>query len=567
MDESPYMLTFLSIKDLALIRDAELAFDPGFTVLTGETGAGKSIIISAIELLLGARADSDSIRSGCETAHIRAVFTCDSENAAKLERAGVESTGEEVILSRTIAISGRNRNFINETPVAVKTIRSIAEDLVELHGQFSELDILRAGYQTVLLDEIGDNAEQLSKYRTAFFSVKKLWEERESLARAAAERDDLRDSASFKLNEIEAANLREGEEEELRDRRRYLQHAVKIIEGTGAIQTILAEGDYPVIPGLAELQGIIAELVEYIPELSEYGGDLKAAAVTFEEINRIAGKVDSEVEEGLPLETVESRLAELERLKRKYDKPINEIIEHKDGLARQLEDLTNAEDRVAALEGDIAEAEKRTREAASALSQARVAAAEKLKAALLLELPKLGMASAEFVVEFDLPPGSQTVAGLPVGPTGAEEAVFMFTANPGEQLRPLNKVASGGELSRVMLAIRAVAAERVGASTIIFDEVDVGVGGRVAHSVGKRLSAIAQGRQVVCVTHLPQIAARADHQYFIEKRFAEDTTRVNITKLEAEARVEELARMLGGGKPPTETTLSHARELLAGGEV
>jgi DNA repair protein RecN (Recombination protein N) len=177
------------------------------------------------------------------------------------------------------------------------------------------------------------------------------------------------------------------------------------------------------------------------------------------------------------------------------------------------------------------------------------------------------MGSAQFVVEFDLPSGNNTIAGMPVGPAGAEEAVFMFTANPGEELRPLNKVASGGELSRVMLAIRAVAAERAGASTIIFDEVDVGVGGRVAHAVGKRLAAIAKGRQVICVTHLPQIAARADHQYFIEKRFGEDTTRVNIKKLEAESRVEELARMLGGGKPPTETTLQHARELLAGVEV
>lgn len=562
------MLTFLSIKDLALIRDAQLAFDPGFTVLTGETGAGKSIVISAVELLLGARADSDSIRSGCETAQIRAVFVSNGRIGAKLEQVGVAvASGEEVILSRIIAVSGRNRCFINDTPVAVKTIRSIAEDLVELHGQFSELDIMRAGYQTTLLDDIGGNANQLSEFRTAFRSVQKLWEERERLARAAAEREDLRDSISFKLNEIEAANLCDGEEEGLRERRRYLQHAVKIIEGTGAIQNILAEGDYPIIPALAEIKAIIAGLTEFIPELSEYGGDLDAAVVTFEEINRIAGKVDSEVEDGLSPEAVESRLAELERLKRKYDKPIPAIIEYQDDLRRQLEDLDNADDRIATLDEDIATAEARTREAAAALSQLRVTAAEKLKSALLLELPRLGLGSAQFVVEFDLPPGNNTIAGMPVGPAGAEEAVFMFTANPGEQLRPLNKVASGGEISRVMLAIRAVAAVRVGASTIIFDEVDVGVGGRVAHAVGKRLAAISEGRQVICVTHLPQIAARADHQYFVEKRFAEDTTRVNINKLEAETRVEELARMLGGGKPPTETTLRHARELLAGVEV
>ncbi len=562
------MLTFLSIKDLALIRDAQLAFDSGFTALTGETGAGKSIIISAVELLLGARADSDAIRSGCENAQIRASFVDSGRTGAKLEEAGIAAVpGEEIILSRTIAISGRNRCFINDTPVAVKTIRSVAEDLVELHGQFSELDIMRAGYQTALLDEIGGNDGLLTEFKTAFRAVKTLWEERNRLARAAADREDLRDSLSFKLNEIEAANLRPDEEEELKDRRRYLQHAVKIIEGAGAIQDILAEGDYPVIPALAELKGIIAGLTEFIPELSEYGSDLEAAAVTFEEINRIAGKIDSEVEEGLSLETVEARLAELERLKRKYDKPITGIIEHQGELKRQLEDIDNADDRIAALDTEIADAEAKTKETASTLSQARVAAAERLKSALLLELPKLGMASAQFVVEFDLPPGDNAVAGTPVGPAGAEEAVFMFTANPGEELRPLSKVASGGELSRVMLAIRAVAAERVGAATIIFDEVDVGVGGRVAHSVGKRLAAISAGRQVICVTHLPQIAARADHQYFIEKRFAEDTTRVDIIRLEGDARVDELARMLGGGKPPTETTLRHARELLDGVEV
>lgn len=544
-----------------LIERVELAFGPGFTVLTGETGAGKSIIVTALELLLGGRGDATLVRREAKRARLEAVFDANAAAEGALAAAGVDA-GDELILRRDVAADGRSRCWANDQPVTVAALASLAGALVELHGQFSELPALKGRGQTDILDDFGGLGALRGAYAEAYERWQAFLAERRQLEQSRAERGVILDGLAFMINELESAKLVPGEAEELLERRARVRHAVRIAEDVEGALAALSEGEDAAAPRLAAARKFVADLADVVPSAGGAAARLEELAGAVDEMGReLAALRRGADDEPLDVEAIEARLATLERLTRKYGKDVAALVAHEGELKRKKAELEGADDRLDELARALADAEAEARARAAELSAARREAAAALAGRVGEELPALGMEGARFEVR--LPAAGDGGDGKPaLGPAGAEEAAFDFAANPGEPTRPLARTASGGELSRVMLAIRAASADRAGADTIVFDEVDTGVGGRVGHVVGSRLRAVGAARQVVCVTHLAQIAARADRQYFVDKVLGPDRARVDVAAVEGEARVEELARMLGGGKPPTPTTLRHAAELL-----
>ena len=559
------MLKQLYIEDFVLIERVALDFGPGFTVLTGETGAGKSIVVSALELLLGGRGDSLLVRRDAERARLEGVFEGNARTRALLEEEGIEGDGDELALRRDIGKDGRSRCYANNRPVTVAGLAGLAGSLVELHGQFSELPALKGRGQTELLDGYGGLAGLYGRYEEAFGRWQSFRAECRRLLESRAERDVLLDGLAYMVKELESAELEAGEEEELRGKRGRVRHAVRISEDVESALALLNEGDAAISAQLETLEKLLADLAEVVPSVGAAAGRLgEAAAVLDETARELAALRASEQAEPLDLESIESRLALIERLKRKYGKDVPGLITHLDELRAKKDELEQAEDRLAEAERAAAAAAEEALARAEELSVGRREAADKLTERVNADLPALGMEGAVFRVAFAEPSRALVPreGARAVGPSGAEEVVFELAANPGEELRPLARVASGGELSRVMLAVRSASARAAGLDTIVFDEVDTGIGGRVGHAVGNRLREVAADRQVICVTHLAQIAARANNHFFVDKVVAGDRATITVTGVAGENRPEELARMLGGGKPPTPTTLKYARELM-----
>ena len=558
------MLKQLYIEDFVLIERVALDFGPGFTVLTGETGAGKSIIVSALELLLGGRGDSMLVRRDAERARLEAVFEGNERTRRLLEDEGIEGDGDEVALRREIGKDGRSRCYANNRPVTVAGLAALAGSLVELHGQFSELPALKGRGQTELLDGFGGLGELYGRYEGAFGRWQELRAECRGLLESREERDVLLEGIAYMVKELEDAALQEGEEEALRGKRGRVRHAVRITEDVESALALLSESDTAITAQLETLSKILADLAEVVPSIGGAAGRLdEVAAVLDEAARELAALRASGEAEPMDLEAIESRLALVERLKRKYGKDVSGLITHLGELRAKKAEMEGAEDRLAEAERAAAAAAEEALALAGELSAQRREAAVRLTERVSADLPALGMEGATFRVAFVEPThAAEPGEGAPaVGPSGAEEAVFELAANPGEELKPLARVASGGELSRVMLAVRSASARAAGLDTIVFDEVDTGIGGRVGHAVGGRLREVAADRQVICVTHLAQIAARANNHFFVDKTVEGDRATITVKGVAADGRLEELARMLGGGKPPTPTTLKYAREL------
>jgi DNA repair protein RecN (Recombination protein N) len=435
---------------------------------------------------------------------------------------------------------------------------------VELHGQFAELPALKGRGQAELLDDYGDSSPLRVRYEDAFGRWQALRAECKRLEESRAERGVLLDGLSYMIQELEAAALAEGEEEELREKRGRVRHAVRINEDVEAALALLSEGDDAIPARLNALEKVLADLAEVVPSAAGAVGRLGDVSAVLDEINReLATLRAAEGGEPVDLESIESRLALIERLKRKYGKDVPGLITHLGELREKKTELEQADDRLAGAAEEEAAAAAEASALARGLSARRRDVAQKLADQVNADLPALGMEGATFRITFTEP----SRAALPregdaaLGPSGAEEAIFELAANPGEELKPLARIASGGELSRVMLAVRSASASRAGTGTVVFDEVDIGIGGRVGHAVGKRLREVAAARQVVCVTHLAQIAARAHTQFFVDKVVEGDRAIISASVVDGRRRLEELARMLGGGKPPTPTTLKYAREL------
>lgn len=549
------MLRFLRINRLAVIDSAEVEFDAGLNVLTGETGAGKSILVEAVGLLLGGRASGDLVRTGEDVATIEAIF---------------ESGGEELLVRREITGQGRSRAFINGSLATAGALKELAARLVELHGQHEHQTLLDPATHLGVLAGFGQLEPLVVGTRAAFDAMKIADEGLKRLRAVLADREARQDLLTFQVSELDRAKPTAGEDEDLTALRRVLMSAERVERLCSESYASLYESDGAILAGLANLWRRVGELAALDPQFQPYLDARDGIKSQLEDLavflRRYGEGVDASPGR---LQEVEERLALLGRMKRKYGPSLADLIARREALGRELAGLQQGDDRLADLERDHGEARAAYVRAAGALSKARRAAANEFSRELQRLLGDLAMEQTRFEVRFAESGGAEsnwTTEGFDI-------AEFFVSPNPGEDLRPLARIVSGGELSRIMLAIktltfrsRLAAAGRVpgiAAPGLVFDEVDAGIGGRVADVVGRKLRDLGSAFQVLCITHLPQIAAYADTHFQIDKRVERGRTSTTVKRLDAAGRVDELARMLGG-ESISEGLRASAREMLEG---
>ncbi len=552
------MLRELRIRNFAVIAEVSVPFTPGLNVLSGETGTGKSMVIDALLLVRGGRAQTDVIRSDAESASVEAVFEVDPHGgvAAVLEEAGLAHEEGLLVIRRELARSGRHRAFANDSPVTVGLLERLGDQLVELHGQHEHQRLLEPSAQLELLDRFAEAeplrervGELFAKHRAARAEIDRTRE----TERDRAQREDL---LRFQVSELDAARLRPGEEEELRAERRRLQHAERLTAALTEAGALLDEDRDSALSRLDRVARLLQEIVRVDPAGTAPLEALEAARAHLDDVRAgVRSLRDGIGAEPGRLEAIDDRLDALTRLKRKYGDSEDAMLAFRAEAARELERLERHEELLAGQERLLTELEAELAAAAAALGGRRREGAARLGAQAQRELRTLGMERAVFEV---------AVEGLPldaISARGQDRVELRLSTNPGEEVKPLSRVASGGELSRTMLALKAVLARADRVPTLVFDEIDAGIGGGVAGVVADKLAAAAQGRQVLCVTHLAPIAARAGHHVRVTKRVRGGRTGVSAEALEGEERVAEIARMLGGD-PGSETARRHARELL-----
>ena len=566
------MLHEIHIQNYAVIEKLALEFRAGLNLLTGETGSGKSILVDALGLALGGRASPDVIRTGEERAVVTAVFRSDAASSKTgpwvkwFDEVGLEG-GDEIILRREIHSNGRSRLLVNDQPVTVATVRALAGMLVEIHGQSEHVQLLAREAQLDLLDQFADSAALLEKVGEFFARLREL--DREVADLSQSEQDRLRkvDLLTFQVRELKQANLEIGEDARLEQEKSVLSNLERIRAAASSAYNLLYEDEESATARVVAVARAMDELSRYDASFNSHLEPLDSARATFDDLaislRDYLGRLDANPHR---LEEVEDRLALLDRLKRKYGKTIEETISYLQSAERQLQDLEHADERHAEAERERAKAVADYRKAARQLSERRREAAQKMIRLVREELAQVGMEKTRFEIHFETLPDDRATA------LGTDEVEFRISPNPGEELRPLEKIASGGELSRLMLALKTVVGRsrskngkekgRRTAPTFVFDEVDAGIGGRVAESVGQRLRRLARDTQVLCVTHLAQIACFADHHYFVEKTERGGRTITSVEYLAGgEERTAELARMLSGSHV-TEAAIKHAQAML-----
>lgn len=552
------MLRELRLKNFAVVESVSVAFASGLNVLTGETGAGKSILVDAIVLVRGARAQSDAIRGEADTATVEAVFAIDGEAAARavLDEAGLAADANgEIVVRRTLARSGRHRAFVNDSPVTVALLERLGDVLLEVHGQHEHQRLLEPARQLELLDRFADAEDAGARVAALHAKHRAAREETELTRSAARDRAQREDLLRFQVGELDAARLQVGEQDALRTELRRLRHAERFTTGLAEAAALLDDAPQAATDRLARAARIVQELGRIDPALAAPGEPIEAARLQIEEaLGAIRRLRDGIVAEPGRLDAIQERLDALTRLERKYGDGEEAMLRFRDEAARELERIERHDEVVAEQERVLADLGAELAAAAGALSERRHTAATRLAGQVERTLRALGMEHAVFEVGLQRAPE--------VGPRGAERVELRLSTNPGEEVKALARVASGGELSRTMLALTSVLARADRLPTLIFDEVDAGIGGRVASVVGQALAAAAQGRQVLCVTHLAPIAALAQHHLRVSKQVRAGRTRVGVTALPAAERVEEIARMLGGATV-TAAAREHARDLLS----
>jgi len=559
------VLRELSITNFALIDELRVEFGPGFNVLTGETGAGKSIIIDALGLALGTRGEAEQIRTGAEEGRVEAAFDLDDEEARRLlAEGGIECPADEfLVVRRHLLREGKSKAYLNGRLTSAASLRGLAELLIEVHGQHQGALLTLPHRQRLLLDAYAGLAGDVAAFRALYSQRQALRVELDSLVAGEREKAQRLDLLQHQRGEIAAARLFEGEEEELIQERTILAHAEKLhaaahlgYEGLYGEEGSVAGRIAVILSRLREAQTIDPRLKEVVDACEAGIASVEDAA---HQLRDYRERVAFDPER---LEQVEARLHEIGKLKRKYGASIAEILKFAASAEEELQRLMSSEERGQELERELASVEALLQQQAGALTEKRAAAAGRLAGAVRQELQALKMDKAAFAVLVKPRQGS---AGVRLEPSGADEVEFMIAPNPGEELKPLGRIASGGELSRVMLAVKAILAAADRIPTLIFDEVDVGIGGGMAEVVGQKLWTIARERQVLSVTHLPQIAALADRHLAISKRVKGPRTETAVRALEGEERVREIARMLGAKERSGGTPLQHAQEILDAG--
>ena len=547
------MLSLLHIENIAVIECADISFDRGFNVLTGETGAGKSIVIDAISAILGERAYRDMIRTGTNKASVRAVFTAVPELSWFADN-GVEYDPETVI-QREIHLDGKNVCRVNGSLVSVSILRKLGIQLINIHGQHDSASLFDEDNHLTFLDAFADNEAMRSDYAEKFETVAKLRREIDRISMDEGEKLRRMETLRYQINEIEKAELEAGEDEELETRRKILQNAEKLSDGMEeAVECLYGGDDSDGAAGLlAQAEHALARLSRFTDaytSLHEKVADLMYQVQdAAEEVRSARDDLSYSADE---LETIEARLDKIHRLRRKYGVTCADILEYLDKAKKELDEIEFADDHVERLKKKLKKAEKEAWDAAKTLRENRKETAEAMAKRILTELAQLDMPRVQFEVLF---------TEVDLTSNGADAVAFYMSANAGEALKPMSKVASGGELARIMLAMKNVLAEKDQVNTLIFDEVDTGVSGRAAQKVAEKLRSVAAHKQVLCVTHLPQLAALANTHLLIAKSEREGRTYTSVTPLDLEGRKRELARIIGGTNI-TETTLKSAEEML-----
>lgn len=559
------MLEHLHIKNAALIKESELSFGEGLNILTGETGAGKSMVIDSLQFALGGRAGKDFLRHGEKMASVEALFSVASESLQqKLEENGIlPEEDASVLITRTLSETGKSICRVNGSTVTVGMLREIAEELIDFYGQHEHQSLLNPSKHIRLLDRFcgAEFADVLETYKTSYHAIQGLDRQLEALLGDESQREQRMDILQFQKEELEAAAIKAGEEEELLEQKKRLGGMEKLMRLTGEGLALLYDGNEHMPSACDQLGDALAKLqeaAEYDTTLRSFADALADAYAAVEDIAREL-KREAEKQENDPdaLEELEERLQVIYKLKRKYGGTVEAVQAFYDKVVAELAFLSNSSERAAELTAEREKEQKKLQAAAEKLTAFRKATAEQVAAQIEAALQDMEMKNAKFHIRIE--------EKADWSADGRDKVEFLISANAGESLKPLAKIASGGEMSRVMLALKTVLVDADEIGTFIFDEIDTGVSGRTAQKVGEKMHFLGGKRQILCITHLPQIAAMADSHFLIEKETDGTETTTKVTALAAEGSVREVARLMGGSDV-TETTLAAARELMKKGK-
>ena len=555
----PGMLELLRVRAFAIIEELEVHFEPGFNVLTGETGAGKSILVDALHLVLGGRAQADSVRTGAEEAEVQALFrprdpaTCD----ARLQSLGLPAAGSELVVRRTVQREGRSRAWVNGALATAAQLQAATRGLLDISGQHEHVGLLDAALHLDLLDAHAQLGELRAKFLQAFAALAEAERLRAQLDSDESQRAQRADWLKFQLDELEKTAPEPGEDEQLAQERRVLAAAEKLRAGAEEAEAVLAEAQ----PAKAAKR--LEEMATIDPALTALAQAVRGAAAELDEaareLSRYAARAGGDPQR---LEELDERIEVLRRIARKHGGTLATALQRRDQMRAELASLENHDEELARRQAEVQRLAAVARALAEKISEKRRSAAGAFSKAVAQELSALGMARSEISVRFEAA-GEGAIAGI--GPRGLETAELLLSPNPGEELRPLSRIASGGELSRVLLAVKRVLAESDPVDAYLFDEVDAGIGGATADAVGRALAAVARRRQIICITHLPQIAVFAGKHLTVEKEVVKGRTYSRVAAVDGDERVHELARLLSG--KPTGVALEHARELLAAAQT
>jgi DNA repair protein RecN (Recombination protein N) len=548
------LLTLLRIKNLALVEELEWQMGSGFVAVTGETGAGKSIVIGALQLLLGERADKSLIRTGADLCTVEAVFS--GKDLQKLNpqliEAGIEPCENDLIIKRSFSVAGGTRQFINGSPTTLSVLKNLGDELVDLHGPHDHQSLLSPETQLSLLDSFARAEEQLEEYRTHYRQLQTLLTEYASLNTAETAREQELDLLRHQVGEIKSANLVAGEEEEIEKRYKLASNSKRLIELASTIANKLSEADDSVVSQLAETQRLLRELEKIDSSIAQYSSAHAASVVELSEIaralSRYVEKLDLDPQQ---LAALEQRVSLFETLKRKYGSSIAEVIAFGERAAERMQKIEGRDAELERLAKEIENVRAHMNRAGEALRKLRTKTAPKLSENIRRNLRDLGFRQSEFeakLTRLDEP-----------RPSGFDSVELLFSPNPGEPLKPLRTIASSGEISRLMLAIKSALAAHDAIPLLVFDEIDTNVGGEIAHAVGAKMQTLGHDHQVICITHLPQVAATASSHFVVTKDVSRGRTFSNLHEVTGKVRQEEIARMLGG---KSESALKLAATLL-----
>ena len=550
----PAVLTLLRIKNLALVEELEWQMGPGFIAVTGETGAGKSIIIGALQLLLGERADKSLIRTGADLCTVEAVFSGNELQKLnpQLVEAGIEPCENQLILKRSLSSTGTNRQFINSSPTTLSALKNLGDELVDLHGPHDHQSLLSPETQLTLLDSFARAEERLAEYRNHYRQLQTLLAEHSALNTAETAREQELDLLRHQINEIKSANLVADEEEEIEKRYKLTSNSKRLIELGSATANKLSEADDSVLSQLAETQRLLRELEKIDSSIAQFSAAHAASVIELSEIARALSayteKLDLDPEQ---LAALEQRVSLFETLKRKYGGSIAEVIAFGERAAERMQKIEGRDAELERLVKEIENVRSHMNRAGEALHKLRTKAAPKLSENIRRNLRDLGFRQSEFEAKLsalDEPRAS-----------GFDALELLFSPNPGEPLKPLRAIASSGEISRLMLAIKSALAAQDAIPLLVFDEIDTNVGGEIAHAVGAKMLTLGHDHQLICITHLPQVAAIASSHFVVTKDVSRGRTFSNLRKVTGKTRQEEIARMLGG---KSESALKLAATLL-----